>query len=309
MNKLKEILNQQLDIIKSEPVRAFALLYPYLLVIGIGFGLLYISNLNIISRQNIPIVLSDTTQVQDIRLAAAQTVPAIDIFKLSQPTDSLLSKGKLLYSTNCVACHGEKGLGDGAGGAALNPAPRNFTLKDGWKNGSKISEIYRTLQEGITGSGMISYNFLLPEERIAIIHYLRSAFIPDAPLDTKDDLTTLDQTFNLSKGMQLSPQVPVAAAINLISDESKVNSEKINSILAQINNESNDIGAQLFNKVAKSKMLALAALSSSNQWQENKNLFIKLVSESINTAGFSNEVNSLTSLEWDALFNYLSKKI
>ncbi len=37
------------------------------------------------------------------------------------------AKGQPVYKTYCMPCHGEKGLGDGPAGAALNPKPRNFT--------------------------------------------------------------------------------------------------------------------------------------------------------------------------------------
>ena len=209
MNKIKDLLKNQLSILKEEPVKAFALLYPYVLVIGIGFGIFYLNNLNLISRQNIPAVSPDTTKVEDLKVISAKSIPPVDIFTLSQPTDQMINKGKTLYTTNCVSCHGEEGKGNGAAAAALNPPPRNFTSKDGWKNGSKISQIYQTLQEGITGGGMIAYDFILPEDRLAIIHYIRNAFIVDAPVDSRDELSVLDQTYNLSKGMQISPQIPV----------------------------------------------------------------------------------------------------
>lgn len=309
MKKLSESLKHQLNLIKEEPVRAFALLYPYVLVIGVGLGLYYVSNLNLITRQNVPTVIDDTTKVEDLKIITAKTIPPTDIFKFSQPNDELIAKGKSLYATNCVSCHGEQGKGDGAGGAALNPPPRNFTSKDSWKNGTKISQIYQTLQEGIAGGGMIAYDFILPEDRLAIIHYLRTTFISNPPQDSKDDLTALDQTYNLSKGMEISPQVPVNAALQLILNENKSRAEKIKSILQKLNQDEAVLGAEIFKQVTNDRIKALNILIAASDWKQNPGKFISLVNISMNNGGFSNKANSLSKEEWDVLFNYLSKHI
>jgi mono/diheme cytochrome c family protein len=40
------------------------------------------------------------------------------------------AKGKTLYETNCLSCHGATGKGDGPVGAALQPPPRDFSKGD-----------------------------------------------------------------------------------------------------------------------------------------------------------------------------------
>ena len=309
MNKFIEQLKKQLLAIKEEPVRAFALLYPYVLVIGIVFGLFYLSNINLISRQSIPPVLPDTTKIEDLKVISAKTVPPIDIFTLGQPSDQMINKGKTLYTTNCVSCHGEEGKGNGAASAGLNPAPRNFLVKDGWKNGSKLSQIYQTLQEGIAGGGMAAYDFILPEDRLAIIHYLRNTFIPESPQDSKDELTLLDQTYNLSKGLQISPQIPIRAAVELISKESDQRFQKIVAALQIINNDKVEKGAEIFRSISDNRMQALTTLNSSAEWHQNQQKFVAIVSGSINNGGFSSKVNNLGKEEWNALYNYLIKLI
>lgn len=87
----------------------------------------------------------------------------------------LLTKGKSVYDVNCAVCHGATGKGDGVGGAALEPKPRDFsTAGASWKNGSSGKSIYVTLLYGIPGGGMASYKALPVTDRIALVHYVQS---------------------------------------------------------------------------------------------------------------------------------------
>jgi len=51
------------------------------------------------------------------------------------------------FAMKCVVCHGASGTGDGPGGAALNPKPRNFT-EAAWQDSVKDDEIKKAILEG-----------------------------------------------------------------------------------------------------------------------------------------------------------------
>ncbi|MEK7314709.1 MAG: c-type cytochrome [Candidatus Eisenbacteria bacterium] len=123
---------------------------------------------------------------------AGATVAAAsaDLGSLMTETPELVSQGKSLFAVNCVTCHGVEGAGDGAAAQALNPAPRNFTTDQGWKYGSGVARIARTLTEGSPGTAMAAYQAIPMPERIALAHYVRS-LNPNADTDKQADLDWL----------------------------------------------------------------------------------------------------------------------
>ena len=218
----------------KNPGAVFGMLYPYVLVVGLAIGIYYVQNLDNISKQQVPPVLPDSTVVGDISFKKATIVPPLKIKEVSKPTTELIGEGEKLYKTNCASCHGENGVGGGPASIGLNPAPRNFTSKDNWKNGTKISNIYQTLQEGLAPSSMIAYEFLLPEQKFALAHYLRATFIPDPAKDSDADLEALDATYNLSAGLQLAAQIPVKDASFILVKENQLKINQIDSTIAHL---------------------------------------------------------------------------
>jgi mono/diheme cytochrome c family protein len=291
----------------SEPGRIFGLIYPYILFIIIAIGLYFISNLDQIARQKVPPALPDTTMITDLTVQEPRTIPPINILEYASPSPELLEKGKEGYITICVSCHGDNGSGDGPAGAGLNPVPRDFTNKDGWKNGSKLSQIYTTLEEGIAGTGMISYNYLAPADRIAMAHYIRETFVPDPPSDSQDELLALDQLYSLSSGKEIPAQIPVKAAVDLIIDENKSTVQNLVQKLSRISEDRAEEGARIFNIVSDNKIKALTTLSSSADWKQNQEKFYSTIIYSAGNNGFTSKIFILADSEWDALFNYMSR--
>ena len=306
MNKLFQKIKEDFS---SNPGAVFGLLYPYVLVIILIIGIIYLSNINQVARQSVPPIIPDsTTALRDLEVKKARTIPPVDVLEISKPTQELINEGQKTFTTVCASCHGENGTGAGPASIGLNPAPRNFTKDENWINGRTISGMYTTLQEGIPNSAMISYDFLPPKERFAVIHYIRSTFMQNPPEDSQGDLTALDQTYNLSSGMEMPAQIPVSAAMDLIMKENQGKINKLNSAFEMINNSGNP-SAVLFKDVTSDSKLALSSLIKSDSWNANKNSFEHFVTVNVNQNGFNGRIFNLTNAEWDELYNYLKKLI
>ena len=309
---MKEIL----DGIKSKTEQAtknpgakFGALYIYVLIVGLAIGIYYVKNLENISRQSVPPVLKDTTVVTDLLVKKAMNIPPININEVSKPTPELIAEGEKLFKTSCASCHGENGTGGGPGSMGLNPAPRNFTSKDNWKNGTKLSNIYSTLQEGLPPSAMIAYDFLLPQQKFALAHYLRATFIPTPDNDTDADLQALDATYNLSGGLTLAAQIPVKSAGYLVIKENQSANTKIDSLISSIKKYQSEIGYNVLSKVAKNQKTVLSFLIKNSGWKQNESTFVNLVVNNVNQNGFNGAVFNLKNEEWNSLYNLMLKLI
>ncbi len=302
--------------LKEHPVKILALIYPYVLIVGVGIGLFYVSKSNQVGNNLISPASIDTTTFQDLPLIKPSTAPAADIMTLSQPNDALVAKGKIIYTTNCVACHGADGKGDGIAAGSLVPKPRNFTSLNGWINGPKISGIFKTLSEGIKGSAMVAFDVISPKDKLALAQYIRKTFVPNPPEDSKDDLTDLAQKYKLSVGGQSSGQpvhgqtnpgqIPIKDAMVLVAQDGHDKYDKIISVLKQISGDPGS-GADIFNKVADDKIKALTMLTSTDEWHNNEKVFVDLIVNELGQDGFNDNVHSLSDSDWDTFYNYMSK--
>lgn len=303
MKEFFEQIKDKIEEIKNSPGTIFGLIFPYFLVIGILIGLYFISKLEFLTRAKVPPVLKDTTAVvTDLQIREAKIVPPVNLSEIKNATPQLLSEGEQLYKSNCSSCHGETGAGGGPASAGLNPAPRNFTSLDGWKNGPKLSQIYTTLQEGIPGSAMVSYDYLLPEQKFALAHYIRKNFVPNPPEDSQADLDALDATYNLSAGQQLSAQIPVALAKTIVMNEYETDLARVENALKKIDN-SNYKG--FFSSITSDKKVALMFLVKNFNSLNNEQNFKKIVLNNVNQNGFNGRVFNLSEQEWSELYKFL----
>jgi high-affinity iron transporter len=101
-------------------------------------------------------------------------------------TPELLSQGKKLYDQNCVTCHGPKGDGKGQLGAALKPAPSDFTkpLKEWPYTKGDSKRVFDVITKGIPNSSMVKWDQLPEQERWALV-YVVTGFAPVKAVSTK----------------------------------------------------------------------------------------------------------------------------
>jgi len=86
-------------------------------------------------------------------------------------TPELIERGRGAYAIWCVACHGERGAGDGPTANRIEPRPRNFATGK-FKQGSRADQIFKTLGNGVPGSVMTAFKNLSVEERWALAFYV-----------------------------------------------------------------------------------------------------------------------------------------
>ena len=95
-------------------------------------------------------------QAQDEREIAHRRIPKLTAKGEIPPKEVSAAEADPIfakYSQMCASCHGEKGMGDGAGAAGLNPKPRNFHDK-AWQAKVDDAHIYEVIEKGGTARGL-----------------------------------------------------------------------------------------------------------------------------------------------------------
>jgi len=82
--------------------------------------------------------------------------------------------GKKVYDTNCSACHGVKGDGQGPAASTLNPRPTNFTSAEAMKD-INDARLKKSIKEGRTGTAMVAWGGILSDKDIEdVMAFVRS---------------------------------------------------------------------------------------------------------------------------------------
>jgi mono/diheme cytochrome c family protein len=145
-------------------------------------------------------------------------LPPVDPATVMTPNPKLLARGEVLFKQNCSSCHGETGRGNGPAAGTLNPRPRNFTQPADWKRGFHVPDIFTTITAGIKGTGMAAFDFIVPADRMALVHVVRSLGGFDHGAEDPKALEALANQFR-SKGFHIPNRIPVSLAIKKMVQE------------------------------------------------------------------------------------------
>ena len=110
----------------------------------------------------------------DVQTVTVPTPPAM--------TPERLARGKQLYAdAECLACHGDRGRGDGPSAPTLKDnrelaiAATDLTQPQRFKNGDRPQDVYRTLMTGLSGTPMPSYaDSLEPDQAWDLAYFVLS---------------------------------------------------------------------------------------------------------------------------------------
>ncbi len=170
---------------------------------------------------------------------------------------------------------------------------------------TKISQIYKTLQDGIVRNGMASFSYLPPADRFALIHYVRS-FTAGHPVDAPQDLQGLEAAYQLSRGSDTPGQIPVKKAEEIIVHEGDLSVAHVKALAATISRAPESAGEALFTRLANDKQKVLTALVQNGSSLGSLNQFMKVVSADPIQIGLRPEVVQLNAAQWSALYQFVS---
>ncbi|MBU0475971.1 MAG: cytochrome c [Bacteroidetes bacterium] len=289
----------------KKPIRLFGLVYIYFFVVALAIGLYYLNVMDTSSFNTVPGTSLDTLNiVREINTKVGGIKPAMDLGLITNPTANLIASGKKQYEAVCASCHGIEGKGDGVAAVALNPKPRNFHSADGWTNGRTFYDIYTTVNNGVPGTGMTAYEFISPEERVAIIQYIRT--FADYPKVTEAEVKDkLDATYKLSAGVVDPNNIPIQKAITLISDENQKSIDLAVSISQKIEADSGDNAILFKNNVQNIEKAVYVYLTKLDKIDYNS--FAQAIVADPVALGYRASVINLLDKDLQSIYLYLKR--
>ncbi len=226
----------------------------------------------------------------------------VDVAKVAEKTPAALAKGKSLFDANCAACHGRNGKGDGPAAVSLAPKPRDFASPGGWTNGYALTDIFKTLTEGVKGSAMGSYDTLSVKDRFDLAHYVQS--FGDFPHGTvtRADLERLEHEFHLSEAGEEPSHAPVYRVMaDMVADY------RARSLPSFQPGGLTPAELRLYRRAVTDPARAAHTLALVQGWRANPEAFAVAVAGGAPGNGFSAAVGTFSDSEWRELQSILAR--
>lgn len=234
--------------------------------------------------------------------ARGRVIPPVDPRSLIAASPELSARGKEIYESTCMQCHGVQGRGDGPAAGTMNPRPRNLASPGGWMNGYGLPGIYKTLTDGIPNTSMTSYSHLSRNDRMAAAHYVQSLGNFPHGVGSPEAMQALYGEL-ASAGEKIPNRIPVSMAMDRLEKE----------YAAQQRPEFlRDISAPEYavaRRVIRDPSRAARVLAQSRVWRGNAHLLAEYILPGIPGNGFSVASASLSPLEWKDLHQLLLKRL
>ena len=97
--------------------------------------------------------------------------------------DALLTQGRAIYLTRCIACHGNDGRGDGPLAANLIGPPVGNLTDSEWKHGDRPDQVIAVIGQGVPNTRMDGWGRVLDPPEIkavaAYVYYLAKQPVPE----------------------------------------------------------------------------------------------------------------------------------
>ncbi len=143
--------------------------FNWLFFATIAFGVFYLMNYHIFKWSPLQKgeYVAELKQAEADKLAnLGKAANLIDENTVKEDTaPEVISAGQSIFTTNCVACHGDKGQG------GVGP---NLT-DEFWLHGGKVSDIFKTVKYGVPEKGMVSWEKTLSPKQISdVSNYILS---------------------------------------------------------------------------------------------------------------------------------------
>ena len=174
-------------------------------------------------------------------------------------------------------------------------SPRNFARAEGWKNGYQLTQIYKTLNEGIAGSAMATYDFIRAKDRMALAHYVQSLGAFPHGSEDKEAIDTLKKQF-ASAGEVVPNRIPVSMAMEKLQAEFTTPPPLVVPAGGHVGHAGTLLARVIVDRVRAAQTLALAP-----SWAESVASLARAVVPGVPGNGFSVCVATLSPAEWQAL--------